>query len=732
MLLLTNKQIQAVEYLIDNTTDYIGYGGSAGCFSGETLVATNSGYVQIKNIKRGDYVLSFNEKTKDLEYNLVEKKHTYHIAEPPKMIIFADNFKCTYNHELLFRGKWTKAGELRERVLEAHRKHLLHIEQRAACNKQSQRKKQVRVNETMRQWKRLFNYCIGFKWSKQICKNTQIGGTGFYSERIKFSNCKPQRFQQVKQLCGKFRVDDIRTKFTSRIQCRAFQRLDKGRKTASKLCKTWREQRNINIDGKGCGRNKGEIHSTKIYKKNACRGIWSKGMYDKRCYFTKELVAREITVCELLGSKVVVEDILVYDLTVANNHNYVVTKENIIVYNSGKSVLGCFWLLVLGRELKGAKFFIGRDSIKDTRASVLKTWGEVAAKIGFTAYKFNDIGIIFENGSEIELLDLTHYPYKDPMFDRLGSKEYTAGWIEEAQQVHPLAFEVLKTRVGRWKNEKAKSKILCTFNPRKCWVDDTFYRPFKNGTEDQTTRFVYALPTDNPYLPSDYIKRLNELKDEATKQRLLYGNFDYDDDPTALIDYSSIEAMFEREATRNGLKTITADVARFGSDKAVIMLWNGFCIEDLVTFDISSTTLIINTIRAMAQKNGVLTNRIVVDDDGVGGGVTDALRCVGFNNGGRAVNDTYANMKTECGYKLAEKIQEISIQARLPQIQKEQITQELQQLKTYDADKDNKLKILPKERIKQNIGRSPDYLDAFIMRMYFEVKKERPFTKASL
>ena len=52
MLLLTNKQIQAVEYLIDNTTDYIGYGGSAGCFSGETLVLTESGYVQIKNIKK--------------------------------------------------------------------------------------------------------------------------------------------------------------------------------------------------------------------------------------------------------------------------------------------------------------------------------------------------------------------------------------------------------------------------------------------------------------------------------------------------------------------------------------------------------------------------------------------------------------------------------------------------------------------------------------------------------
>lgn len=398
----------------------------------------------------------------------------------------------------------------------------------------------------------------------------------------------------------------------------------------------------------------------------------------------------------------------------------------------GKSVLGCFWLIILGRELKGAKFFIGRDSIKDTRASVLKTWGEVANKVGFTSYKFTDTGILFDNGSEIELLDLTFYPYKDPMFDRLGSKEYTTGWIEEAQQVHPLAFEVLKTRIGRWKNDKIKAKILCTFNPKKNWVDEVFYRPFKNGIESDTVKFVYALPTDNPYLPPDYVKRLHELKDEATKQRLLYGNFDYDDDPTALIDFSTISEMFENEPKKQGLKTITADVARFGSDKAVIFLWNGFCIEEVVTFDISSTTLIINTIRAMAQKNGVLTSRIVVDDDGVGGGVTDALRCVGFNNGARPVNDTYANLKTECGYKLAEKIRDVTIQANLTQLQREHITQELQQLKTYDADKDGKLKILPKDRIKQNIGRSPDYLDAFIMRMYFEVKKEKQYTRASL
>jgi hypothetical protein len=36
-------------------------------------------------------------------------------------------------------------------------------------------------------------------------------------------------------------------------------------------------------------------------------------------------------------------------------------------------------------------------------------------------------------------------------------------------------------------------------------------------------------------------------------------------------------------------------------------------------------------------------------------------------------------------------------------------------------DKDGKLKLLPKETIKGIIGRSPDYSDAMMMRMYYEL-----------
>jgi hypothetical protein len=50
------------------------------------------------------------------------------------------------------------------------------------------------------------------------------------------------------------------------------------------------------------------------------------------------------------------------------------------------------------------------------------------------------------------------------------------------------------------------------------------------------------------------------------------------------------------------------------------------------------------------------------------------------------------------------------------------IRQELGMLKTYESDKDGNLRKLPKEKIKEHIGRSPDWLDVFTIRMWFELQ----------
>jgi phage terminase large subunit len=82
-------------------------------------------------------------------------------------------------------------------------------------------------------------------------------------------------------------------------------------------------------------------------------------------------------------------------------------------------------------------------------------------------------------------------------------------------------------------------------------------------------------------------------------------------------------------------------------------------------------------------------------------------------------------MKAECGYKLAELAGKIWIKKELPEKEREAITLELGMLRTYDADKDGKLRLMPKEKIKEYIGRSPDWLDCFIMRMFWETMPVR-------
>ena len=52
---------------------------------------------------------------------------------------------------------------------------------------------------------------------------------------------------------------------------------------------------------------------------------------------------------------------------------------------------------------------------------------------------------------------------------------------------------------------------------------------------------------------------------------------------------------------------------------------------------------------------------------------------------------------------------------------KESIIQELEQVRIKNIDQDGKRAVEGKEKIKELIGRSPDYADAIMMRSYFSL-----------
>ena len=397
-----------------------------------------------------------------------------------------------------------------------------------------------------------------------------------------------------------------------------------------------------------------------------------------------------------------------------------------------KSFGGVYWLLKMCLRYDNTRYVMGRWKRKYLYETTLNSFWEVCKLQGVKPvehYNFNSQAgtITFYNGSQILLKDLFTYP-SDPNFDSLGSLEITGAFIDEANQVSEKAKDILRSRI-RYKLDEYNliPKILYSCNPAKNWVYSEFYKPFKNGNLSEKKAFIQALATDNPFISEHYIESLKSLP-KASKERLLFGNWEYDNNPAQLIDYEKILELWSNDFVEVGESYITADIARFGQDKTVVMVWNGFRLIDMHTMSISSVVDSINLINQLRQKYKVPISNIIVDEDGVGGGVKDGIRGIkGFINNSRPIKkDNYQNLKTQCYYNLAEMCNKNKIYIEV-ETAKEDIIQELEYVQMYDMDKDNKLRILPKDKVKEHIGRSPDYSDALAMRMFFELKPKTRF-----
>jgi hypothetical protein len=84
----------------------------------------------------------------------------------------------------------------------------------------------------------------------------------------------------------------------------------------------------------------------------------------------------------------------------------------------------------------------------------------------------------------------------------------------------------------------------------------------------------------------------------------------------------------------------------------------------------------------------------------------------------------FANLKSQCAYKIAELINEHNIRFDVIDY-RDLIIEELSAvLKVKDVDSDGKLQIKSKEDVKLEIGKSPDIGDTIVYRAWFELRKE--------
>lgn len=419
----------------------------------------------------------------------------------------------------------------------------------------------------------------------------------------------------------------------------------------------------------------------------------------------------------------------------------------------GKSWLICESRLINAIRFPGYKSFIGREELKRLMQSTYITWTKVCNyhQIPQTYWKLNGQYNYIElnNGSRIDLLDLKFLP-SDPLYERLGSLEYTDGAIEEAGEVYFLAYDVLQSRIGRHLNKEynINPTLLCTGNPKKNWTYKEFYKPWKNKTLPGNYAFIQSLYQDNPHTATEYGHQLSQIKDKATKERLMYGNWEYEDDPTALIEYDAIIDLFTNTIEKSEAVFATVDVARYGQDKTIVMIWKGFEVVEIIVWEKQGLDITAEKLRDILRKRQIPYSCVVIDEVGVGGGVVDILRgtkgfiansspienvTVSRNINPKSIADeergvrkweNYRSLKDQCAYMLSDMINDrkIAIKCEDKKIE-EMIIEELEQIKRHKADEDSKLMIRPKDEVKELIGRSPDLSDCLLMRIYLVLRR---------
>ena len=292
------------------------------------------------------------------------------------------------------------------------------------------------------------------------------------------------------------------------------------------------------------------------------------------------------------------------------------------------------------------------------------------------------------------------------------------GWIEEAQSVSKKSLEVLiptlrtdgwfKVDIGGQEFHFPLRMFIYTLNPLS-WDDPINLVLPENRTDTQRITVNYY---DNPWFP----KSLEEERIEAKKTMpvdeylRIWEGIPYENAEAAILTRKAVLEAQNRQASRDGGVVVGADIARFGSDRTVFVKREGMQVIDVKIMQGKDTQ---EVARALAQfADG---GRIVVDDTGVGGGVTDKLRDLGKHvtpvNFGASATDKkrFPDIISEMWFNLADQIHLIG----LPK--DNDLLNELTG-RYFRYTPDERRKVESKDEYKKRSGkRSPDLADALIL-----------------
>lgn len=301
--------------------------------------------------------------------------------------------------------------------------------------------------------------------------------------------------------------------------------------------------------------------------------------------------------------------------------------------------------------------------------------------------------------------------------------------FDEAAGVHP-AFWLAKEGIMTGTH----SKFLAIGNPTSC--SGAFY----DGCIKHKAIRLSCLDHPNVIAGKELIPgavtkewaedRLEEWGEDSPlyKARVLGVPPDQSDD--AMFKLSDVDHAVNREPINNPTlqtKSIGVDVARFGTDRTVITLKEGLDVRDVIIYQGKDLNWTLGKIKELDKL--FEADNIVVDDTGVGGGITDGL--VGYKResdgrepqivpinfaqrpDGLFSNIEFENIKAEIFWQLKFDFDN----SRIKILSEGNIVSELVSIK-YEYTPKQKIKIVSKDKMKKEGLKSPDAADSLALANY--------------
>ncbi len=248
-----------------------------------------------------------------------------------------------------------------------------------------------------------------------------------------------------------------------------------------------------------------------------------------------------------------------------------------------------------------------------------------------------EIGVDFlrgRNGTEFIFRGLRH---------NTGSIKSLAGIdltiVEEAEDVTEDAWIALEATVLR----RPKSELWAIWNPKR--RGSPVDRRFRQFYDPANMAFAKMNWRDNPRFPSG----LNDLRvsqqksmSEEMYRHIWEGDYEAESDMQFIGGGLVREAMAREAYAEMGDEVIIGvDVARFGDDRTVIWTRRGRDAKSMPPIVMQGADTMAVAARVMAEIDLRRPDAVFVDEGGVGGGVVDRCRqmgysVVGVNFGGKA------------------------------------------------------------------------------------------------